>query len=40
MAWFDIGLLLVDRILGAAVRAETARFILSGPAAAFHIGVL
>jgi transcriptional regulator GlxA family with amidase domain len=29
----DTGLLLVDRILGSAVRAETARFILSEPAA-------
>jgi transcriptional regulator GlxA family with amidase domain len=33
MAWVDVGLLLVDRILGGAVRAETARFILSNPAA-------
>jgi transcriptional regulator GlxA family with amidase domain len=33
MAWVDVGLLLVDRILGSAVRAETARFILSDPAA-------
>jgi transcriptional regulator GlxA family with amidase domain len=31
MAWVDVGLLLVDRILGSAVRAETARFILSDP---------
>jgi transcriptional regulator GlxA family with amidase domain len=33
IAWVDVGLLLVDRILGSAVRAETARFILSDPAA-------
>jgi transcriptional regulator GlxA family with amidase domain len=33
MAWVDIGLLLVNRILGSAVRTETARFILSEPAA-------
>jgi transcriptional regulator GlxA family with amidase domain len=33
MAWVDVGLLLVDRILGSAVRAETAHFILSDPAA-------
>jgi len=33
LAWVDVGLLLVDRILGGAVRAETARFILSDPAA-------
>ena len=33
MAWIDIGMLLVDRILGGAVRAKTARFILSDPAA-------
>jgi transcriptional regulator GlxA family with amidase domain len=33
MAWVDIGLLLVDRILGSVVKAETARFILSEPAA-------
>jgi transcriptional regulator GlxA family with amidase domain len=33
MAWVDVGLLLVDRLLGGAVRAETARFILSDPAA-------
>src|SRR6266478_1655230 len=33
MAWVDIGLLLVDRILGSTVRAQTARFILSEPAA-------
>jgi transcriptional regulator GlxA family with amidase domain len=33
MAWVDIGLFLVDRIFGSAVRAETARFVLSDPAA-------
>ncbi len=33
LAWVDVGLLLVDTILGGAVRAETARFILSDPAA-------
>ena len=33
MARVDVGLLLVDRILGSAVRTETARFILSDPAA-------
>jgi transcriptional regulator GlxA family with amidase domain len=33
LAWVDVGLLLVDRLLGAAVRAETGRFILSDPAA-------
>ena len=33
LAWVDVGLLLVDRILGVAVRAETGRFIHSDPAA-------
>ena len=33
LAWVDVGLLLVDRILGVAVRVETARFIHSDPAA-------
>jgi transcriptional regulator GlxA family with amidase domain len=33
LAWVDVGLLLVDKILGGAVRAETARFILSDPTA-------
>jgi transcriptional regulator GlxA family with amidase domain len=33
MAWVDVGLLLVDRMLGGAVRAETARFVLSDPTA-------
>jgi transcriptional regulator GlxA family with amidase domain len=32
LAWVDVGLFLVDRILGAAVKAETARFVLSDPA--------
>jgi transcriptional regulator GlxA family with amidase domain len=31
MAWVDVGLFLVERILGSAVRAETARFVLSDP---------
>jgi transcriptional regulator GlxA family with amidase domain len=33
LAWVDVGLLLVERMLGGAVRAEAARFILSDPAA-------
>jgi transcriptional regulator GlxA family with amidase domain len=33
LAWVDVCLLLVDKILGSAVRVETARFILSDPAA-------
>jgi transcriptional regulator GlxA family with amidase domain len=33
MSWVDVGLLLVDRILGSGVKAETARYILSDPAA-------
>lgn len=33
LAWVDVGLLLVDRMLGGAVRAEAARFILSDSAA-------
>jgi transcriptional regulator GlxA family with amidase domain len=33
LAWVDVGLHLVDKILGSAVRAETARVILSDPAA-------
>jgi transcriptional regulator GlxA family with amidase domain len=33
LAWVDLGLFLVDRILGPDMRAETARFVLSGPAA-------
>ncbi|WP_253913206.1 GlxA family transcriptional regulator [Pseudoruegeria sp. HB172150] len=33
MAWVDVGLLLVERLLGARVRDETARFILTDPAA-------
>ena len=32
LAWVDLGLFLVDRILGPAIGAETARFVLSGPA--------
>jgi transcriptional regulator GlxA family with amidase domain len=31
MAWVDVGLFLVEGILGSAVRAETARFVLSDP---------
>jgi transcriptional regulator GlxA family with amidase domain len=33
LSWVDIGLFLVERILGPAVRAETARFVLDDPAA-------
>jgi transcriptional regulator GlxA family with amidase domain len=33
LAWVDVGLFLVDRILGPTVSAETARFVLSDPAA-------
>ena len=33
LAWVDIGLFLVDRILGPAMRTETARVVLSDPAA-------
>jgi transcriptional regulator GlxA family with amidase domain len=33
MAWVDVGLFLVERFLGSAVRAETARFVLSDPSA-------
>ena len=33
LSWVDVGLFLVDRFLGAAVRAETARFVLSDPVA-------
>jgi transcriptional regulator GlxA family with amidase domain len=33
ITWVDVGLLLVDRILGSGVRVETARLILSDPAA-------
>jgi transcriptional regulator GlxA family with amidase domain len=33
LSWVDIGLFLVDRILGPGIRAETARFILDDPAA-------
>lgn len=34
LSWVDVGLFLVERLLGAAVRAETARFVLSDPVAA------
>jgi transcriptional regulator GlxA family with amidase domain len=33
LSWVDLGLFLVDRILGPATRAETARFVLADPAA-------
>lgn len=33
LAWVDVGLFLVDRILGAEAKAETARFVLSGTSA-------
>jgi transcriptional regulator GlxA family with amidase domain len=33
LSWVDLGLFLVDRILGPAMRAETARLVLSDPAA-------
>jgi transcriptional regulator GlxA family with amidase domain len=33
LAWVDVGLYLVDRILGPKIGAETARFVLSDPAA-------
>src|SRR5246500_5892423 len=33
LAWVDLGLFLVNRILGPAIRAETARFVLSDSAA-------
>jgi transcriptional regulator GlxA family with amidase domain len=33
LSWVDVGLLLVDRLLGGAVGAEAARFIFSDPAA-------
>ena len=33
LSWVDIGLFLVDRILGPAIRAETARFVLDDAAA-------
>jgi hypothetical protein len=32
LAWVDVGLFLVDRILSPTVKAETARFVLSDPA--------
>jgi transcriptional regulator GlxA family with amidase domain len=33
LSWVDVGLFLVERFRGAAVRAETARFVLSDPVA-------
>jgi transcriptional regulator GlxA family with amidase domain len=33
LSWVDLGLLLVDRFLGPAIRVETARFVLDDPAA-------
>jgi transcriptional regulator GlxA family with amidase domain len=33
LSWVDIGLFLIDRILGPAIRAETARLVLDDPAA-------
>jgi transcriptional regulator GlxA family with amidase domain len=33
LSWVDVGLFLVDRILGPAIRAETARLVLDDPAA-------
>lgn len=33
LSWVDLGLFLVDRILGPAMRAKAARFVLSDPAA-------
>src|SRR6516225_10134479 len=33
LSWVDLGLFLIDRILGPAMRAKTARFVLSDPAA-------
>jgi transcriptional regulator GlxA family with amidase domain len=33
LAWVDLGLFLVDRILGPAIGAETARFVLADPTA-------
>jgi transcriptional regulator GlxA family with amidase domain len=33
LSWVDLGLFLVDKLLGSATRAETARFVLSVPAA-------
>jgi transcriptional regulator GlxA family with amidase domain len=31
LAWVDVGLVLVERFLGSAIRAETARFMLTDP---------
>jgi transcriptional regulator GlxA family with amidase domain len=33
LSWVDVGLFLIERFLGTAVRAETARFVLSDPVA-------
>ena len=33
LSWVDLGLFLVERILGSAIKAETARFVLDDPAA-------
>ena len=33
LSWVDLGLFLVDRILGSTIRAETARFVLDDPTA-------
>jgi transcriptional regulator GlxA family with amidase domain len=33
LSWVDLGLFLIDRILGPAIGAETARFVLANPAA-------
>jgi transcriptional regulator GlxA family with amidase domain len=33
LSWIDLGLFLVDRILGPTIRAETARFVLDDPKA-------
>ena len=33
LSWVDLGLFLVDRILGPAIRAQTARFVLGDPEA-------
>jgi transcriptional regulator GlxA family with amidase domain len=33
LSWVDVGLFLIERLLGPAMRSETARFVLSDPAA-------
>jgi transcriptional regulator GlxA family with amidase domain len=33
LSWVDLGLFLIEKILGPAIRAETARFVLDDPAA-------